>query len=140
MVRNANLICGGGGLTAAGPGTEQQLWEIAGLGVTISSGGGHIIHGCRKAVLVKPNQGTGMEPRWEGETAAAAASLTRDEANELINFILMKYEDNITPDKAPPGFSFNELYDYESVKVRPEYFDIYSKVKKELGERGLKLD
>ena len=31
LARNTNLICGGGGLTAAGPGTEQSLWEIAAL-------------------------------------------------------------------------------------------------------------
>lgn len=140
LVRNTNLICGGGGLTSAGPGTEQQLWEIAALGIHTSCVGGHIFHGARKAVLVKPNQGTGMEPRWEGEVARAGASLGRDEANELIDFILRKYEDNITPDKAPAGYSFNELYDYESVKVKSEYFDLYCKVKRELENRGLKFN
>lgn len=140
LTRNTNLICGGGGLTAAGPGTEQQLWEIAALGIHVSCVGGHIFHGNRKAVLVKPNQGTGMEPRWEGEAARAAASISRDEANEVINFILSKYEDKITPEKAPPGYSFEELYDYEKVKVKPEYFELYSKVKRELKDKGLKID
>ncbi len=140
LTRNTGLICGGGGLTAAGPGTEQSLWEIAALGIHIGCVGGHIFHGNRKAVLVKPNQGTGMEPRWEGETARAAASISRQDANELINFILTKYEDHLTPDKAPPGYSFNELYDYEAVRVKSEYFDLYSKVRKELEERGLKFD
>jgi len=102
--------------------------------------GGHIFHGNRKAVLVKPNQGTGIEPRWEGEAARAAAALSRDEANQIIDFILSKYEDNILPEKAPPGYSFNELYDYENVKVKPEYFDLYSKVKRELEDKGLKFD
>jgi hypothetical protein len=137
LARNTNLICGGGGLTAAGPGTEQQLWEIAALGIHVSCVGGHIFHGNRKAVLVKPNQGTGMEGRWEGEAARAAASITREEANEVIEFVLSKYEDNLTPEKAPPGYSFEELYDYETVKVKPEYFDLYSKVKRELEDRGL---
>jgi methylamine---corrinoid protein Co-methyltransferase len=137
LARNTPLILGGGGLTAAGPGTEQQLWEIAALGIHVACVGGHIFHGNRKAVLVKPNQGTGMEPRWEGEAARAAASITREEANEVIQFVLSKYEDNLTPEKAPPGFSFEELYDYENVKVKPEYFGIYSKVKRELEDRGL---
>ena len=140
LVRNTNLICGGGGLTSAGPGTEQQLWEIAALGIHTSCVGGHIFHGARKAVVVKPNQGTGMEPRWEGEAARAGAALSRDEANEVIDFILRKYEDNIAPDKAPAGYSFNELYDYESVTVKPAYYDLYCKVKKELEHRGLKFD
>jgi methylamine--corrinoid protein Co-methyltransferase len=140
LVRNTNLICGGGGLTSAGPGTEQQLWEIAALGIHTSCVGGHIFHGARKAVLVKPNQGTGMEPRWEGEAARAGASLSRGEANELIDFILRKYEDKIIPGKAPEGYTFQDLYDYESVTVKPEYFGLYSKVKKELEDKGLKFD
>ena len=140
LVRNTNLICGGGGLTSAGPGTEQQLWEIAALGIHTSCVGGHIFHGARKSVLVKDNQGTGMEPRWEGETARAAASISREEANELINFILSKYEDNISSDKAPKGYSFNELYDYENVTVKNEYYDLYRKVRNELEEKGLIFD
>ena len=140
LARNTGLICGGGGLTAAGPGTEQSLWEIAALGIHIGCVGGHIFHGNRKSVLVKPNQGTGMEPRWEGETARAAASLKREDANELIHFILSKYENNVTPDKAPPGYSFDELYDQETVKVKSEYFDLYSRVKRELEDKGLHFD
>jgi methylamine---corrinoid protein Co-methyltransferase len=140
LVRNSNIMCGGGGLTAAGPGTEQQLWEIAALGVHTSCAGGHILNGARKAVVVRPNQGTGLEPRWEGEAARAGAALSREAANEMIGFILSKYEDNLTPDKAPPGKSFEELYDYETVKIKPEYFDLYSKVKAELEKRGLRFD
>lgn len=140
VTRNTNLICGGGGLTSAGPGTEQQLWEIAALGIHTSCVGGHIVHGARKAVLVKPNQGTGMEPRWEGEAARAGANLSREEANEIIDYILKKYEDNIIPEKAPEGYSFDELYDKETVEVKPEYYDLYSKVKAELEDKGLRFD
>jgi len=139
LARNTNLICGGGGLTSAGPGTEQQLWEIAALGIHTSVAGGHIIHGVRKAKLVKPNQGTGMEPRWEGETARASAGLSRADVNELINFILSKYENNIASGAAPDGFGFEELYDFEQVRVRPHYLDLYSKVKHELEQKGLKF-
>ena len=66
--------------------------------------------------------------------------MTREEANEVICFILSKYEDTLTPEKAPPGYSFEELYDYESVRVKPEYFEVYSKVKRELEDKGLKFD
>lgn len=140
LVRNTPLICGGGGLTAAGPGTEQMLWEIAVLGIHVSCVGGHIFHGCRKSVIVKPNQGTGMESRWEGEAARAGCALRREDANELIDFMIRKYENTVTPDTAPPGFSFEELYDFETVRVKPEYFDLYSKVKAELEGKGLFFD
>ena len=140
LARNTNLICGGGGLTSGGPGTEQQLWEIAALGLHTSVAGGHIVHGARKAKLVKPNQGTGMEPRWEGEAARASAGLSRAEVNELINFILSKYEQTLAPGAAPDGFSFEELYDYEEVRVKPHYFELYSKVKQELEQKGLEFN
>jgi methylamine--corrinoid protein Co-methyltransferase len=140
LARNTNLICGGGGLTSAGPGTEQQLWEIAALGLHTSVAGGHIVHGARKAKLIKPNQGTGMEPRWEGEAAKASSRLSRADVNDLINFILSKYEHNIAPESAPEGFSFQELYDFEEVRVKPHYLDLYLKVKHELEQKGLKFD
>jgi methylamine--corrinoid protein Co-methyltransferase len=137
LSRHTNMICGGGGATAAGPGTEQQLLEIAALAIVSSVAGGHIFHGFRKSKLVKPNQGSGMEPRWGGETAKAAALLTRDHANEIILFLLSRYEDFLTPQTAPEGHSFQELYDAEKVIIRPDYLRLYEKVKSELAGRGL---
>jgi len=137
LTRHTNMICGGGGATAAGPGTRQQLLEIAALAIVSSAAGGHIFHGFRKSKLVKPNQGSGMEPRWGGETAKAASTLTRDEANEVVLFLLSQYEDALDPEKAPEGFSFQELYDSEKVIVRPGYYRLYENVKSELARRGL---
>ena len=134
---HTNMICGGAGGTAAGPGTEQQLMEIAALAIVNSIAGGHIFHGFRKEVLVKPNQGSGMEPRWGGETAKAVASLAPEQANEIVLYLLSRYEDSLTPDKAPEGHSFQELYDVEKVIVRPEYFRLYEKVKSDLARRGI---
>lgn len=137
LMQHTNMICGGGGATAAGPGTKQQLYEIAALAIVSSVGGGHIFHGFRKSKLVKPNQGSGMEPRWGGETARAAASLTRDKANEVVLFLLSQYEGSLTPETAPEGYSFQELYDPEKVIVRPEYFRLYEEVKSDVAKRGL---
>jgi hypothetical protein len=131
------MICGGGGATAAGPGTEQQLFEIAALAIISAAAGGHIFHGFRKSKLVKPNQGTGMEPRWGGETAKACISLTREEANEIVLFLLSQYEESLTPERAPEGYAFQELYDPEKVQIRADYFRLYEKVKAELTRRGL---
>jgi hypothetical protein len=44
-------------------------WEIAALESMFPAWAAHL-HGNRKAVLVKPNQGTGMEGRWEGRRPA----------------------------------------------------------------------
>jgi methylamine--corrinoid protein Co-methyltransferase len=139
LARNTNLICGGGGSLAAGPGTEQQLFEIAGLASIISVAGGNIFHGARKSKLVKPNQGTGLESRWMAEVARATGSLTRAEVNDLVNFILARFEDRITPDQADPGYAFEELYDLNTVEVKPQYLEQYANVKKELESWGLRF-
>lgn len=135
--RYTNMICGGGGVTAAGPGTEQQLLEIAALAIVSEAAGGHIFHGFRKSKLVKPNQGSGMEPRWGGETAKASGPLTREEANEVVLFLLSRYEGFLSPERAPEGHSFQELYEAEKVIVRSGYLRLYEKVKSELTRRGL---
>jgi hypothetical protein len=139
LARNTNLICGGGGSLAAGPGTEQQLWEIAGLASIIAVAGGHIMHGPRKSKLVKPNQGTGLESRWMAEVARATGSLSRGEVNVLVNFILEKFKDRIAPDQADPGYAFEELYDLQTVEIKPEYLEKYWKVKRDLESWGLKF-
>jgi len=139
LARNTNLICGGGGSLAAGPGTEQQLWEIAGLASIIAVAGGHIMHGPRKSKVIKPNQGTGLESRWMAEVARATGSLRRAEVNELVKFILEKFEGHITPELADPGYAFEEIYDLDTVEIRPQYLERYWKVKRELEGWGLRF-
>jgi hypothetical protein len=139
LARNTNLICGGGGSLAAGPGTEQQLWEIAGLASIISVAGGHIMHGPRKSKLVKANQGTGMESRWMAEVARATGSLRRSEVNDLVNYILSKFKDSISRETAPEGHSFEELYNPGTCEIKAEYLEKYHKVKQVLASWGLRF-
>jgi methylamine---corrinoid protein Co-methyltransferase len=137
LSRHTHMICGGGGGTAAGPGTEQQLLEIAALAIANSIAGGHIFHGFRKNTGLKPNQASGMEPRWGGETAKAAVSLSLEQANEVVLYLLSRYEDSLSTEKAPEGYCFHELYDTEKVTVRPDYLRLYDKVKADLAKRGI---
>ena len=95
-------------------------------------------HGVRKAVLVKPNQGSGLEPRFQGEVAKATAGLKRADVNEMIKVLLSKYEDKTS--SAPQGKSFEELYDLKTVQPKKEYLEIYWKVKKELEDLGLNFE
>lgn len=138
LTRHTHMICGGAGGTAAGPGTEQQLLEIAALAIANASAGGHIFHGFRKNTPPKPNQASGMEPRWGGETAKAVVSLTLEEANEIVLYLLSRYEDSLSVEKAPEGYCFHELYDPEKVTVRPDYLRLYEKVKSDLAKRGIR--
>lgn len=139
LARNTNLICGGGGSLAAGPGTEQQLWEIAGLASIISVAGGHIMHGPRKSKLVKANQGTGWESRWMTEVARATGSLKRSEVNDVVKYILNKFKDSISKESAPEGYSFEELYNADTCEIKAEYLGKYHKVKQDLESWGLRF-
>ncbi len=134
--RNTDIIGGVGCTTRAGPGTEMMFLEAAATAIGgMVYGGGAIQHGVRKAVLVKPNQGSGLEPKFQGEVAKATAGLKRKDANEIVKALLTKYEDKIF--KAPQGKSFEELYDLKTLQPRKDYLEIYNGVKKDLEDLGL---
>jgi methylamine--corrinoid protein Co-methyltransferase len=137
--RNTNLLAGTLAQTVAGPGTEQMFWEIAAATIAEIVSGGHLISGVRKARLVKPDQGTGLEPRFQAEVAYAAVGMKRENANDFVKVIRKKYEPTLAPDKAPLGNSFWELYDPKTATPRREYLEIYDKVLRELEDMGLKL-
>ncbi len=136
LTRNTRFINGRGVTTAAGPGTEMMLLECASATLAVTAAGGHIFHGIRKAVLVKPTQGSGLEPKFQGEVAKASAGLKREDANEIVNVLLKRYEDKFA--SAPQGKSFEELYDLTTLTPKKDYIETYLKVKKELEELGLK--
>ena len=138
LARNTNLICGGGGSLGAGPGTEYQLYEIAGLAAIVAVAGGHILHGARKSKLIKANQGTGLESRWMAQVARAAGSLPRDEVNALAVYILDKLAELKAAQGIPDGFSFEELYHRSTCEIKQVYLDVYHKVKSDLAVWGLK--
>jgi methylamine--corrinoid protein Co-methyltransferase len=135
LTRNTDLIGGIGCATRAGPGTEMMFLEIAASAIGAMVYGGHIQHGVKKGFLVRPNQGSGLEPKFQGEVAKAAAGLKRADANEIVRALLSKYENKIA--SAPQGKDFEELYDLRTILPRREYFEIYLKVKRELGDLGL---
>ncbi len=137
LTRNTNMIGGMGITTAAGPGTEMMFLENAATAIGIVVSGGHMTHGIRKAVLVKPNQGSGLEPKFQGEVAKSCAGLKRTEANEIVKALLAKYESKLAT--APEGKSFEELYDLKTLQPRKDYLEIYFRVKKELEDLGIRF-
>jgi methylamine--corrinoid protein Co-methyltransferase len=137
LTRNTNLIGGIGCTTRAGPGTEMMFQETAATAIGAVPYGVHLQHGIRKAVLVKPTQGSGLEPKFQGEVAKAAARLKREDANEIVKALLSRYEHKIH--SAPQGNGFEELYDLKTITPRKEYLEIYLRVKRELQDLGLPL-
>ncbi len=72
-----------------------------------------------------------------GSSAGAVAGLPREKVNQVMNFILSKYEDNIKNKTSPEGYSFQDLYDTELIVPKESYLEIYQKVKNGLKEQGL---
>ncbi len=138
--RNTHLIVDGsiGDHPAAGPGTKQYLYENAAGHIVATVMGAHSTEGTRKYVVGDIcNYGTPLESRWTGEVCKAAAGLDRKSALKIVNYLLEKYENNLKD--APPGNTFEQLYDQKTLEPISEYTSLYNDVKTELKNLGLKF-
>ena len=83
--------------------------------------------------------GSGLENRFWGELAYALAGVKRDHANTIAKTMLGKYEHMITKesDGGPPGYAFDEIYDMKTLTPRPQFLQVYEKVKKEIEDMGI---
>jgi len=90
---------------------------------------------------VRPLLGSGLENRFWGEVGYAMAGVKRDFANSLAKEMLAKYEKKITKDSdgGPLGYTFDEIYDLNTLTPRKKFLEVYGKVKRELEDLGLEF-
>jgi methylamine--corrinoid protein Co-methyltransferase len=125
-------------LTAAGPGTEMQLREIAALCIAgLASGRDLFCGGGVRRYKVRPMLGSALENKFHAEVGYAATGIKRADANEMVKQIVQKYENYITKDGGPWGHTFNEIYDLKTLTPRQKFLEIYEKMKKELEDIGI---
>jgi methylamine---corrinoid protein Co-methyltransferase len=140
LSRNTRLIVDGsiGDHPAAGPGTKQYLYESAAGHIVSTVMGAHSTEGTRKYVVGETcNYGTPLESRWMGEVCKAAAGMSREQADRIVRYLLDQYESHL---KDPPaGDTFDHLYDQQTLQPIPEYQAIYSEVKTELSQLGMRF-
>jgi len=139
--RNTKIINTAVAMTNAGPGTEMQFQEIAAaLCASIPCGREGLSQGVRR-FKVRPLLGSGLENRFWGEVGHAMAGVKRDFANSLAKEMLARYENKITKDSdgGPLGYTFDEIYDLNTLTPRKNFLEVYEKVKKELGDLGLEF-
>jgi methylamine--corrinoid protein Co-methyltransferase len=139
--RNTRIINTAVAMTNAGPGTEMQLQEVtAALCASIPCGREGLSEGVRR-FKVRPLLGSGLENRFWGEVGQAMAGVKRDFANSLAEEMLRKYENKVTKDSdgGPPGHTFDEIYDLNTLTPRKNFLEIYEKVKGELEDLGLEF-
>ena len=138
LSRNAKIPVGNhtpGG--AAGPATPMNFYEtVVGTLVSTASGAGWLwcIGGFPKPGI---NYGAFLESRLGCETARVIADIPRSDANDLINQLLKKYEEDESVDKAPDGKPLSEIYDITRFKPSEEYKELYTTIKKEMIDIGI---
>ncbi len=121
---------------AAGPMTDMVFYETAAAKIGRVASGGHIeFGGVAKAVNL--DTFTPLEPRFASEVVHAAAGLSRAEANELVKRLVPKYRDRLA--NPPKGAKFQDCFDWDSIEPRPEYLDLYGRIKDELAGYGLRF-
>lgn len=124
-------------MSAAGPCTAMNLWEIAAATIgTVVAGNNPFGNAPNQGVT--PNYCTPLEPQFMGEVAYAATRLTRKQANQLILDIVPRYEEALLAQTPPKGKTFQELYDLDTLRPCAEYLELKDRIWEELEGMGLK--
>jgi methylamine--corrinoid protein Co-methyltransferase len=142
FARNSRVLVSNNGCDhpAAGPGTEQYLYEAAAGNIAaVASGAAAVVGGTRKFVIGNVEDfGSPLESRWMGELCKASAGIKPEGANEIVKALLPRYESRLEKD-TPFGFTFDQLYDVDEETPKPEYLRMYERVKDEFREFGLRF-
>lgn len=136
LSRNTHLLSATEAITAAGPCTSMCLYEVAANAIVGTVSGIHI-NSASAAKSQYLDRESGMEARIGCEVGHAATGMKRDNANELVNSILSKYQQNLS--NPPLGKTFQECYDLNTVQPSDEHTTIYNQVKSELQDLGLNV-
>jgi methylamine--corrinoid protein Co-methyltransferase len=115
--------------------TKTLLYETAALTMTASSSGACGVLGPRSAAGILTGHCTGLESRFVGEVVQACAGMTREDANEIVVWLVEQYKDEL--DKRPIGKPFDEIYDVDRLQPKEEWQMMYENVKSELEARGM---
>jgi len=93
--------------------------------------------GCRSAGGRFKNYITPLEHWFCGEVFEASAKLSLSQANELVLYLLTKYEDGLK--NQPKGKSFTECFDVKTLTPTKEWQEIYDRVKEDLSAHGMEF-
>jgi methylamine--corrinoid protein Co-methyltransferase len=78
---------------------------------------------------------TPMEALFNVEVAYAVTGMRAEQASELVNQLLERYEERIK--EAPRGKQYQECYDLKTGKPSEEYVRLHDEVKDELARMGV---
>jgi methylamine--corrinoid protein Co-methyltransferase len=123
---------------SAGPCTEEILYTSAAGLITAAVCGIAQTVGCRSAGGRFKNYLTPLEHWFCAEVFEASAKLSLEEANELVLYLLSKYEAGLK--NQPKGKSFTECFDINTLTPNKEWQEIHDQVKADIQSHGLRFD
>jgi methylamine--corrinoid protein Co-methyltransferase len=136
--RNSHLLSEFMTSPVSGPGTESLLYECVAMATVVSVCGASRALGVRSGVGVVENHCTGLETRFNGEVAHAAAGLSRTQADQIVRQAIEKYKPVM--DQKPVGIPFSVAYDSESMQPTDAWLSTYQQVKSEVMNWGLPIE
>ncbi len=136
--RNSHLMTNMTVSPVGGPGTKTLLYECAAYTTLCTVSGISRILGPRSACGTVQDHFSGLEARFNGQVAHAAAQLNREQADELVQRSLACYED--LQDKKPVGKAFQEVYDVNTLQPTKEWLNLYEEVVEEVIGWGLPVN
>ena len=136
--RNSRILSTSNGFTNAGPGTEMVLYEAAAHGLASTVSGGHLWETAVARNKTK-NFASPIEARMACEVGHSVAKqgMTRVQANEIVDRLLKKYEDNIAD--ASMGVPFQDCYNVDTAQPEAWWEDMFGKIKNEVAEMGVEF-
>ena len=126
------------GFAAAGPCTKMFFYEAATTILSQVPSGYAGIQTPHPAKAVVDDAVTPMEAKFTVEFTKAITGITAQEANELANRLLEKYEDDLA--SAPRGNKYQECYDLKTQKPSEEYIRLYEEVIEEMIQMGISFN
>jgi methylamine--corrinoid protein Co-methyltransferase len=137
FARNTHLLTEFMTSPVSGPGTESLLYECVGMAMVASVCGASRILGVRSAVGVVENHCTGLETRFNGEVAQAAAGMSRSDADEIVKQAVAAYLPSF--ESKPVGLPFVKVYDPNTIQPNEAWLGVYEKVKEQVSSWGMPL-
>lgn len=138
IARNTHLVQDSNGFANAGPGTDMLYYESAAHAIASTVSGANLWE-MAPSQNKHHNRGTPLEARLCAEIGHAVAQqgMTRAQANDIVNRLLSKYEDQVAD--PPLGKTYQEMYDINRAEPLPEYMDQFKRIKEELAGMGVEF-
>jgi methylamine--corrinoid protein Co-methyltransferase len=137
FARNTHLLTEFMTSPVSGPGTDTLLHECTAMALVASVCGASRVLGVRSAVGVVENHCTGLETRFNGEVAHAAAGMSRSQADDIVRLAVSTYQPKLQA--KPIGLPFNQVYNLDTLQPTQAWMDTYRRVKQQVSDWGLPL-